>query len=108
MQREADRIAANDRQGRPRVLVLSMYYPSVVNSGFGTFVHEQSQALHRSGADVKVFQPLPLTPFPVRYLSRRYRQLGRTPARETYQGMQVQHARYLTLPRNWKFERVGE
>lgn len=95
-------------QGRPRVLVLSMYYPSEENSGYGTFVHEQTAALRDNGADVKVFQPLPRAPFPIRYLGQRYREADRSPNHETYQGIDVMHARYLSLPRNWRHERAGD
>lgn len=85
-----------------------MYYPSETNSGYGTFVHEQSTALKRLGADIKVFQPLPRAPFPFGYLDSRYREAGRTPNLETYQGIEVMHSRYLSLPRNWRLERVGD
>ncbi len=85
-----------------------MYYPSEQNSGYGTFVHEQTAALRDRGADVKVFQPLPRLPFPLRYLSRRYLEADRAPARENYQGIEVLHGRYRSLPRNWRLERAGD
>ena len=85
-----------------------MYYPSDANSGYGTFVHEQSAAMRDLGADVKVFQPLPRAPFPVGYLAARYRDAARTPSQEIYQGIEVMHTRYLSLPRNWRLERAGD
>jgi len=85
-----------------------MYYPSETNSGYGSFVHEQSAALRDLGVDVKVFQPLPRAPFPLGYLDSRYREASRTPSVETYQGIDVMHSRYLSLPRNWRLERAGD
>jgi len=85
-----------------------MYYPSDANSGYGSFVHEQSAALRDLGADVKVFQPLPRAPFPLGYLDSRYREASRAPKLETYQGIEVMHSRYLSLPRNWRLERAGD
>ena len=92
----------------PRVLVLSTYYPSALRPGFGTFVHEQATALSRAGASVRVIRPLPHAPFPLPLLNPMYREAAARGERDCYQGIEVEHRRYLCPPRNWMHERVGD
>ena len=91
-----------------RVLFLSLWYPNAENPVLGTFVHEQAVALREAGADIRIVQPLPLTPFPVPWLKASYRKLASIPQREIHQGFEVYHPRYLTLPRHLYFEHVGD
>lgn len=91
-----------------RVLFLSMWYPNQENPVFGTFVHEQAVALRNCGVDVRIVQPIPLAPFPLGLFSARYAALAKIPARESYEGFEVYHPRYLTLPRHLCFDRVGD
>jgi glycosyltransferase involved in cell wall biosynthesis len=91
-----------------RVLFLSMWYPNQENPILGTFVHEQAVALRECGVDVRIVQPIPYAPFPLGLLSERYAALAKIPERETYEGFEVYHPRYLTLPRHLMFDRVGD
>lgn len=85
-----------------------MWYPNQENPVFGTFVHEQAVALRDRGVDVRIVQPIPLAPFPLGLFSPRYAALAKIPSRETYEGFEVYHPRYLTLPRHLLFDRVGD
>lgn len=85
-----------------------MWYPNQENPILGTFVHEQAVALRDAGVEVRIVQPIPFAPFPLGLLSARYAALSRIPARETYEGFEVYHPRYLTLPRHLFFDRVGD
>lgn len=91
-----------------KVLFLSLWYPNSQNPVSGTFVHEQAQALRELGVDVRVMQPLPKTPWLVRWLKPSYRALAAVPDEELYAGHPVYHPRYLTLPDHRLFERVGD
>ncbi len=91
-----------------KVLILTIWYPNSENPILGTFVHEQADALRDSGVDIRIVQPLPHTPFPVSLLKESYRRLAAIPAKEVYQGFDVYHPRYITLPKHLFFERVGE
>lgn len=91
-----------------RVLILTIWYPNAENPILGTFVHEQADALRDAGVDVCIVQPLPSTPFPVTLLKESYRRLAAIPAKEVYQGFDVYHPRYVTLPGHVFFERVGD
>lgn len=85
-----------------------MWYPNHENPVFGTFVHEQAVALRECGIDVRIVQPIPYAPFPLGLMSERYAALANIPERETYEGFEVYHPRYLTLPRHLLFQHVGD
>jgi teichuronic acid biosynthesis glycosyltransferase TuaC len=91
-----------------KVLILTIWYPNDENPVYGTFVHEQADALRAHGIDIRVVQPLPLAPFPVTLFKSSYRKLARIADEEVYQRFTVYHPRYLTLPRHLLFERVGD
>lgn len=91
-----------------RVLVLTIWYPNAENPILGTFVHEQAVALRNSGIDIRIVQPIPSTPFPVTLLKESYAKLAKTPLQEEYEGFEVYHPRYVTLPGHLFFERVGD
>ncbi len=90
-----------------KVLILSMWYPNSENPIFGTFIHEQAMALKNCGVDVRVLQPIPLTPFPIKYFSKRYYQLSKIKKKETYDGIKVFHSRFLTFPKHILYEYTG-
>ena len=91
-----------------RVLILTIWYPNAENPILGTFVHEQAVALRAAGIDIRIVQPIPSTPFPISFLKESYRKLARMPDKEEYEGFEVYHPRYVTLPNHMLFERVGE
>ena len=91
-----------------RVLILTIWYPNTENPILGTFVHEQAVALRTFGVDVRIVQPLPSAPFPVTLFKESYRKLAKMPEKEEYEGFEVHHPRYVTLPLHLFFERVGD
>jgi len=91
-----------------RVLILTIWYPNAENPILGTFVHEQAVALRNSGVDIRIVQPLPAAPFPVTLFKESYRKLAQAPDKEEYEGFEVYHPRYVTLPNHFLFERVGD
>lgn len=91
-----------------KVLFISLWYPNAENPVSGTFVFEQVVALRTRGTDVRVMQPLPKTPFPIRLARPSYRALARIPVEEEHAGHPVYHPRYLTLPAHRLFERAGD
>ena len=91
-----------------KVLFLTLWYPNRQNPVSGTFVHEQAKSLREAGCDVRVMQPLPMTPFPLPLFKKSYRDLARVPDEEDDAGQPVYHPRYLTLPGHRLFERVGD
>lgn len=91
-----------------KVLFLTLWYPNPQNPVSGTFVYQQADALRRQGVDLRVMQPLPMTPFPVTLFKPSYRALAAVPDPHYDLGQPVYHPRYLTLPGHRLFERVGD
>lgn len=91
-----------------RVLILTIWHPNSENPIQGTFVHEQAVALRECGVDIRIVQPLPSTPFPVTLLKESYAKMAKVPLRDEYEGFEVHHPRYVTLPNHAFFERVGD
>lgn len=91
-----------------RMLILTIWYPNAENPILGTFVHEQAVALRNCGVDIRIVQPLPSAPFPVTLFKESYRKLANTPDKVEYEGFEVYHPRYVTLPHHLLFERVGD
>lgn len=91
-----------------KVLILTIWYPNAENPILGTFVHEQAVALRNKGIDVRIVQPIPSTPFPLPLLKKSYADLAKMPLKEEYEGFEVYHPRYVTLPNHLFFERVGD
>jgi len=91
-----------------KVLVISHMYPSTFNEIAGIFVHEQVKALVNKGADVQVVSPVPWTPFPINYLSSKWKNHGAIPERAIWEGINVWYPRYVSFPRSWFFASSGQ
>lgn len=83
---------------RVRVLTLASLFPGVARPTHGVFVKERlKDFVAATGAEVRVVAPVPF--FPRWLKSDRYREFAATPRRETYDGFQVEHPRYVMIPR---------
>lgn len=83
-------------------------YPSTFNEIGGIFVHEQVKVLVKKGIEVKVVAPVPWTPFPINYLSSKWKKYSEVTKREIREGINVWYPRYLTFPRAWFFASSGQ
>lgn len=82
-----------------RVLTFSTLYPSSVRPGHGIFVETRLRELLASGeAESRVVAPVPWFPSTHRRFGE-YALFAATPAREQYNGIDVQHPRYLLPPK---------
>ena len=91
-----------------KVLVISHMYPSTFNKIGGIFVHEQVKALVSKGVEVQVVSPVPWTPFPINYLSSKWKKYSAVPEKTVYEGINIWYPRYLTFPRAWFFASSGQ
>ena len=91
-----------------KVLVISHMYPSSFNEIGGIFVHEQVKALVAKGVEIQVVSPVPWTPFPINYLSSKWKKYSAVPEREIQEGINVWHPRCVTFPRAWFFASSGQ
>ena len=82
-----------------RVLTTTTLYPSSVNPRHGIFVQTRLARL-REAAPVSVHVVAPVPWFPLRATCfGRYATYAATPRHETREGFEVQHPRYLTIPK---------
>ena len=91
-----------------KVLVISHMYPSRFNEIGGIFVHEQVKALVAKGIKVQVVSPVPWTPFPINYLSSKWKKYSAVPEKTVYEGINIWYPRYVTFPRAWFFASSGQ
>lgn len=91
-----------------KVLVISHMYPSSFNEVGGIFVHGQVKALVAKGIEVQVISLVPWTPFPINYLSSKWKSYSNIPERTVYEEINVWHPRYLTFPRSLFFTSSGQ
>lgn len=89
------------------ILCLSNLYPNQLNGIRGSFVRSQILNLAQMGCQIKVVSPVPLTPFPIGILLRKWRNCHKVPARQADGGVEVFHPRYLLLPRNLLLKYAG-
>ena len=84
---------------RIKTLLFSSLYPSSVRPGHGVFVETRLRELLSSGqVDTKVVSPVPWF-FSTHPRFGPYALMARTPKRETYNGIDVLHPRYLLPPK---------
>lgn len=82
-----------------RTLLFSTLYPSSARPGHGIFVETRLRELLRTGCvETKVLAPVPWFPTAHPRFSR-YARFASTPSRETHNGIDVLHPRYLAIPR---------
>lgn len=82
-----------------KVLVISHMYPSTFNKAEGIFVHEQVKALVKQGCDVRVVSSKPWTPFPINWLSVKWKAYSQIPLRTTWEGIDVYYPHHLAFPK---------
>lgn len=82
-----------------KVLVISHMYPSTISESQGIVVFQLVRELQKLGCEVRVISPVPLTPFPLKYLSGKWRAYSQVPRRMIWRGTEVYYPRYLTFPR---------
>ena len=83
------------------ILVLSHMYPNKINPVYGIFVHEQVKELVRQGCEVRVISPVAWTPFPIKYLSAKWKAHSEIPLKQNWEGIEVYYPRYLSFPQDF-------
>jgi len=91
-----------------KILIISHMYPSNFDEIRGIFVHQQVKELQRQNCEVKVVSPIPWTPFPIKYFSRKWKGYSEIPQKTDLQGIEVYYPRYLEFPRNMSLASSGE
>lgn len=90
-----------------RILVISHMYPSTFNEVNGIFVHQQVEELRGQGCEVKVISPVPWTPFPINYISKKWKKYSEIPQKMVWEGIEVYYPRFLSFPKALFFAPSG-
>lgn len=91
-----------------KILVISHMYPSTFNENEGVVVFQLVKELQKLGCEVKVISPKPWTPFPLMYLSRKWKAYSKVPPGMIWDGIEVHYPRYLAFPRAMFFASSGK
>ena len=70
-----------------RVLIISHMYPKPYNEVNGIFVHEQVKALAKKGIEVKVVSPTPWSPYPLSFVSSKWKGYKNVPHYLEWEGI---------------------
>jgi teichuronic acid biosynthesis glycosyltransferase TuaC len=90
-----------------KILIISHMYPSTHDEIGGRFVHEQVKALIHLGCEVRVFSPVPWSPFPINRITRKWKRYAEIPKCQTRDGVKIYYPRYLSLPKTFLIEYSG-
>lgn len=90
-----------------RILVISHMFPKA-GSYSGIFVEQQVEELVRLGHEVTVVSPTAWAPFPLPYLSSKWKKYASVPRSEKRDGYMVFFPKYVMFPRNFAAHTSGE
>ena len=82
-------------------------YPTNSDPVYGNFIHDQVKEMQRQGLKVKVICPIPIVPFPLHVLNKKWRIYSKIPKKTIYDGVEVYHPRYTLLPKSILFHLSG-
>jgi len=91
-----------------KILMISHMYPSNFNEVGGIFVHQRVKELKRQGHEVIVISPIPWTPFPIKYLSKKWKAYSKIPKRMVWDSIEAYYPRYLAFPKALSFASSGK
>ncbi|WP_162141538.1 glycosyltransferase [Desulfoscipio gibsoniae] len=80
-----------------KALFLSTIFPNKFYKNSGIFAFKIIQNLQATGVNVKVIAPVPYSPV-ILWFKEKWRNMGRVPWKETIDGVEIYHPRFLCLP----------
>ena len=89
------------------ILIISHMYPSTFNEVNGIFVHQQVEELREQGCEVKVVSPVPWTPFPINYISKKWKKYSEIPQKMVWEGIEIYYPRFVSFPKSLFFASSG-
>jgi teichuronic acid biosynthesis glycosyltransferase TuaC len=90
-----------------KILVIAQMYisPSNIND---VVVHQLVTELHKLGCELKVVSPIPWTPFPMKYLSAKWRGYSKVPPKITLDDIEIYYPRFLQFPKSIFLDSSGK
>lgn len=90
-----------------KILQISHLYPVPYDPLLGIAMHKSIKALTAKDCEVKVLSPIAWAPFPIKYLTNKWKVYSEVPCREIVEGIEVSHPRYLIFPKMLFFASSG-
>ncbi|NLM38811.1 MAG: glycosyltransferase family 4 protein [Firmicutes bacterium] len=82
-----------------RVLHITHLYPRPYDQLLGIAMHNAIKALEAQGCIQKVLSPTAWAPFPIMYLSHKWKSYSQVPNRDVIEGIEAYYPRYLVFPK---------
>lgn len=90
-----------------KILEISHLYPVYYDLFNGIAIHKQIKILKNKGCEVLVISPIPWTPFPIKYMSNKWKKYSKIPCYDIIEDIKVFHPRYLSFPKAYFFASSG-
>jgi glycosyltransferase involved in cell wall biosynthesis len=82
-----------------KVLEISHLYPVPYDALPGIAMHKQIKTLKNKGCEVLVISPIPWTPFPIKYMSNKWRLYSKVSTHKIIEDIEIFYPRYLVFPK---------
>lgn len=82
-----------------KVLEISHLYPVPYDPFLGIAMHKQIKTLKNKGCEVSVVSPIPWTPFPIKYISNKWRSYSKVSTHKIIDDIEIFYPRYLVFPK---------
>lgn len=82
-----------------KVLEISHLYPVPYDPLLGIAMHKQIKTLKNKGCEVLVISPIPWTPFPIKYMSNKWRLYSKVSTHKIIEDIEIFYPRYLVFPK---------
>jgi len=82
-----------------KILEISHLYPVYYDLFAGIAIHKQIKTLKNKECEVLVISPISWTPFPIKYMSNKWKKYSKIPCYNTIEDIKIFHPRYLVFPK---------
>jgi len=82
-----------------KVLEISHLYPVPYDPLLGIAMHKQIKTLKNKGCEILVISPIPWTPFPIKYMSNKWRLYSKVSTHKIIENIEIFYPRYLVFPK---------
>ncbi|MDK2897346.1 MAG: teichuronic acid biosynthesis glycosyltransferase TuaC [Candidatus Atribacteria bacterium] len=90
-----------------KVLHITHLYPRPYDPLLGIAMHKQIKALELQGCVNKVISPTAWAPFPIKYLSSKWKSYSQVPIHVILEGIEAYYPRYVSFPKALLLALVG-
>lgn len=90
-----------------KILEISHLYPVYYDPFLGMAIHKQVKHIKKLGCEVKVICPTSWTPFPVKYLNKKWKNYSDIPIYNVIDDVEVYYPRFIDFPKKYFLSSSG-